>query len=86
MVRRVVLNIFSKSTGSQFPGTPLSTHTGGALGTVALVPKNSHVPASMESLWKYDAGSVNPLPVIPGAKSSGGIASPRGERTLLRRE
>ena len=65
---------------------PVSTQTGGALDTVALVPKTSHVPASMESLWKYDAGSVNPFPVIPGANSSGGIASPRGERILLRRE
>lgn len=86
IVRRVVLKIVSRSTKVQFAGTPVSTHTGGALGTVALVPRNSHVPARIEPFWKYAAGNVNPFPVNPGAKISGGMASPRGERILFRRE
>lgn len=86
IVLRVDLKIFSRSTRSQPPGNPVSEHTCGALGTVTLVPRNSHVPARVEPVLKLDAGKVNPFPDNPGAKSCGGIASPRGDRIRFRRE
>ena len=54
------------------PGTPLSAHTEGVVGTTISCPRNRHRPVRAVPLTKCDSRTVYPL--VPGANNSGGIA------------